>query len=520
MEINEISNIGSKIRKERRARGFSQTELSKKLDISASYLNLLESGRRTITVPLLIKVGNELGLSLKDLTLESNKRVLSDVMDVLSNEMFEDLDITNQETTEFISSNPNIAKALLTLNDTHKSFKEDMQNRLESMDVNSNVVESPSRLPVEVVSDFLQDNKNYFHEIELASEIIRRSAGLEDVHNQKRLPVEIVSDFLQDNKNYFHSIELSAEVLRESVGLDIGPNIGSGLKLTNYLKDKHKINVQIVPASEELKSFRKFESQNKILNLSEMLTYTSRNFHLAYQVASLESEDVIAKIINSNNIESDEVKTLLKISLLNYFASAILMPYDDFLVNAKKNKYDVEILMHHYACSFEQVTHRLTNLQKPGNEGVPFHFLKTDIAGNVSKRFSLSGIHIPRHGGSCPRWNVYIAFLNPGKIHPQISRMPDGKIYFCIARAFEKGIEKHGMPKSFVSIGLGCDIKYAKDLIYSEGMDINNKKLQTPIGVSCRICPRIECQQRAFPPIDKELKLDINFRGTSPYVTL
>ena len=135
MCIRDSSNIGSKIRKERRARGFSQSELSKKLDISASYLNLLESGRRTITVPLLIKVGNELGLSLKDLTLESNQRVLSDVMDVLSNEMFEDIDITNQETTEFISSNPNIAKALLTLNDTHKSFKEDMQNRLESMAV-------------------------------------------------------------------------------------------------------------------------------------------------------------------------------------------------------------------------------------------------------------------------------------------------------------------------------------------------------------------------------------------------
>ena len=25
----------------------------------------------------------------------------------------------------------------------------------------------------------------------------------------------------------------------------------------------------------------------------------------------------------------------------------LLMPYDDFLENAKKNKYDVEILMHH-----------------------------------------------------------------------------------------------------------------------------------------------------------------------------
>ena len=93
MKLNEFSNIGSKIRKERRIKGLSQSDLSKKLEISASYLNLLESGRRTITVPLLIKIGNELGISLKDLTLESNKRVLSDVMDVLSNDIFDDLDI-------------------------------------------------------------------------------------------------------------------------------------------------------------------------------------------------------------------------------------------------------------------------------------------------------------------------------------------------------------------------------------------------------------------------------------------
>ena len=113
MDPSEFSNIGSKIRKERRAKGLSQSDLSKKLEISASYLNLLESGRRTITVPLLIKIGNELGISLKDLTVESNKRILSDIMDVLSNELFEDLDITNQDTSDFIGSNPNIAKALL-----------------------------------------------------------------------------------------------------------------------------------------------------------------------------------------------------------------------------------------------------------------------------------------------------------------------------------------------------------------------------------------------------------------------
>ena len=481
MNSESFSNIGSKIRKERRSKGLSQSILSKKLGISASYLNLLESGRRTITVPLLIKIGNELGISLKDLTVESNKRILSDIMDVLSNEIFDDLDITNIETNEFISNNPNIAKALLVLNDSYKSLREDMQNRFEILDVESSIKEKKST----------------------------------------RLPVEIVSDFLQENKNYFHILEQKAEELRGNIGLNLGAGIGSTeIKFISYLKSQHSINVKIIPPEDDEKSIKKFDKNNNILFLSEMLTYTARNFHLAYQIAFLDGKRLIDEIIQKNNFYSEEVIPLLNISLMNYFAAALIMPYDDFLNSAKKYKYDVEILMHHYAASFEQITHRLTNLQRPGNEGVPFHFLKTDIAGNVSKRFSLSGIHIPRHGGSCPRWNVYIAFLSTGKILPQISRMPDGKVYFCIARAYEKGIERHGMPKSFVSIGLGCDMQYAKELTYSEGMDLQNKNLETPIGVSCRICPRIDCQQRAFPPIDKDLKLDITYRGVSPYITI
>jgi predicted transcriptional regulator/transcriptional regulator with XRE-family HTH domain len=479
MNNNFEINMGPRLKKQRINRGFSQAKLSKSIGISPSYLNLIENGKRKIPISLLIKAADELDLSIKDFSAESNKRLLSDVMDVLSNEIFDDLKITNHDTSNFIGSNPNIAKALLSINDTFKSFKEDMQNRLETMDVNSGTINKPTRLPV-----------------------------------------EIVSDILQENKNYFHDLELSSEKLREEIGLEIGPNIRSVSKLTKFHETKHNVKVKIVTVSEDEKIVKRFDEKSKIFYLSEMLTYTSRNFHLASQVAYLEAKQIIEKVIQNNNIESEEVVPLFKLSLLNYYAAAFMMPYDDFLNSARQHKYDVEILMHHYACSFEQVTHRLTNLQRPGNEGVPFHFLKTDIAGNVSKRFSLSGIHIPRHGGSCPRWNVYTAFLNPGKIHPQISKMPDGRVYFCIARAFEKGVEKHGMPKSFVSIGLGCDMKYAKDLVYSEGIDLSNKKLQMPIGVSCRICPRVECQQRAFPPIDKELRLDINYRGTSPYVTI
>ena len=479
MNSQNLVNIGSKIRKGRRLKEISQTNLAKKIDISASYLNLIENGRRKITVPLLIKIGNELDLSLKDLTAESNKRILSDVMEVLSNDMFEDLDITNLETTEFISSNQNIAKALLTLHDKYKNLRDDMQNRLEIIDVES----------------INKENKS------------------------TRLPVEIVSDFIQEHTNYFDSLEKKAESIREKIYFEEGHRT-IGHNLIQYLLSEHYTKVKVITPEENEKFVKRYDQNKKTLFVSEMLNYSSRNFHLAYQIAFFEGEEDINRIININKISSQDVINLLKISLLNYLAAAILMPYEDFLITAKKFRYDVELLMHHFATSFEQVTHRLTSLQKPYNEGIPFHFLKTDNAGNISKRFSLSGIHIPRHGGACPRWNVYSAFSSPGKINTQISRMPDGKVYFCFARAFEKGIEKHGAIKGFVSIGLGCDMRYAEELTYADGIDLQNKKLETPIGISCRICPRTDCEQRAFPPIDKELKLDINFRGTSPYVTI
>ena len=288
MEPSELTNIGSKIRKVRRSKGLSQSELSKNLGISASYLNLLESGRRTITVPLLIKTGNELGMSLKDLTLESNKRILSDVMEVLSNELFEDLDITNHETTEFISSNPNIAKAMLTLNDSYKSLREDMQNRLEVMEVESSIKERKST----------------------------------------RLPVEIVSDFLQENKNYFDSIERKAESIRNKIYFEEGHRT-IGHSLIQYLLNEHNTKTKVVSTEEDEKSIKKFDENNKILFLSEMLTYSARNFHLAYQIAYFDAHEIINRIIKDNKIHSEEVISLLKISLLNYFAAALLMPYDD-----------------------------------------------------------------------------------------------------------------------------------------------------------------------------------------------
>ena len=194
------------------------------------------------------------------------------------------------------------------------------------------------------------------------------------------------------------------------------------------------------------------------------------------------------------------------------------MPYKLFHQECKKLKYDLELLQNTFATSFEQVAHRVCCLQDPKLPGIPFHMLRVDMAGNISKRFSLSGIEIPRYGGACPRWNIYSAFTTPGKIHTAVSKMSNGEKYICIARTVEKGVGRFGKIKSMLSIGLGCQAKYAKDFVYTENLNLNDKKSEIPIGVSCRTCDRLDCSQRAFPPLHKKFDVDINSRGVSVYV--
>jgi predicted transcriptional regulator len=291
------------------------------------------------------------------------------------------------------------------------------------------------------------------------------------------------------------------------------------MSLCEYLKSEYSIIVKdIIP--EEDKPFSKIYVKNKKeLLLSDYNSLETKKLHAAAQIAQEGAINEINEYLSKFTFPSDESKKLTQIALLNYCGAAILMPYKLFHTECKKLKYDLELLQNTFATSFEQVTHRVTCLQDPKLPGIPFHMLRVDIAGNISKRFSLSGIEIPRYGGACPRWNVYSAFTRPGVIQAAVSKMTNGEKYVCIARTVEKGVGRYGKSKSILSIGLGCEAKFAKEFVYTENIDTGDKKTEIPIGVSCRTCDRLDCSQRAFPPLHKKFDVDINNRGVSVYVS-
>ena len=472
--INKLDlKVGPKIKAFRRQLGLQANKFADQIGISPSYLNLIEGGKRKIDGDLLIKISKELRVELSDLTSKSDVNLENDISELLDDQLFEDLDILGPEVKDLVNTNPKIARALIKLGDNFKQKDHEIVNKVEN--ISGKIIDS----------------------------------------RKTSFPGEVISDFLQENKNYFPKLEEFANSIFDKVQKN---NRTRYIALCDFLKNKYSIIVKdIIP--EEEKPFSKiFNKSKKELLLSDYNSLETKKLYAAAQIAQEGALDIIIEYLSKFNFPSNESKRLTQVALLNYCGAAILMPYKLFHSECTKLKYDLELLQNTFATSFEQVAHRVTCLQDPKLPGIPFHMLRTDIAGNISKRFSLSGIEIPRYGGACPRWNVYSAFTRPGVIQAAVSKMTNGEKYVCIARTVEKGIGRFGQSKSILSIGLGCEAKYAKDFIYTENININDKSSEIPIGVSCRTCDRLDCSQRAFPPLHKKFDVDINSRGVSVYV--
>ncbi len=454
--------IGGRVQRMRRQRKVSQADLASVLGISASYLNLIEHNRRRLTVPLLLKLCGYFGVEAGELAESDESRLVGDLMEIFGDNIFAENDLTNHDIRDLASSNPAVGRAMIRLFDRYRALRQ------------------TSTPPVEVG-----------HHVE----------------------TDAISDFIQESANYFPSLEAEAERIRGAID-QASDTFDHGLK--TYLLSVHGLQWRLaaLPAGVVLR----LDAAKGELITADVLPMESSIFVVAHQVALLAAASEIDRLIASSALAADAY-ALARNALAAYFAAALVMPYEPFLSACRETRYDIERIARRFGASFEQVCHRMTTLQRPTHSGIPLHLIRTDIAGNISKRFSLSGIHIPRHSGACPRWNVYGAFLHPEQINIQISQMPEGQRYFCVAKSIAKGGHRHNAPRRYLSIGLGCHIGYASAMVYSDGVDVSNPALAVPIGVGCRICPRLDCGQRAHPPSGHRVSLDQERRTENLYMT-
>lgn len=452
---------GAKLRETRTRLGLTQKDFAGKLGVSLPYLNQMENNKRPVSTTVVLNLAQEFGFDVTELTSADSERLVSDMREAMADPIFADDPPPLADLRLTASNAPGLARAFLALHRTYRQTHE----RLASLD--EALGREGARLqasPWDEVRDFFHYCDNYIDAVDRAAE--RFAAQSEDIR------------------------ATAIRTLRDD-----------GITLIEH--DQPRL--------------RHFDRATRTLSLSSRAGLGTRNFQMLLQIALLKQGQLIEATLDLARFQSSEARDIAKIGLANYFAGAALMPYAAFHAAARETRHDLEMLARRFDASIEQVAHRLSTLQRPGAKGVPFFFVRVDQAGTITKRHSATRLQFARFGGACPLWNVHRAFETPGQFLRQLAETPDGVRYISIARDVSKTGGHYGAPIRRFAIALGCEVAHADSIVYADGLDLSERQSFEPIGISCRICERTGCHQRAVPPLERRLVIDPDNRGVLPY---
>ncbi|MBW3097530.1 helix-turn-helix domain-containing protein [Pseudohoeflea coraliihabitans] len=462
--------IGGKIRAIRTTEGLTQAAFASKLGISTSYLNQIENNQRHVSASVLLALAENFAVDIASLSDQDTARMLADVSEALADPLVGAAQPSAADVKLVVQNAPTFARAFLTMHQAMRRAGEQLAELDETLE-RSGALNEPT--PYEEVRDFFHYVDNYIHELDLAG---------------------------------------------ERLGAQIEKSRGSPLRgLADHIERQHRVRVTIGSDAEENGRLRRFEPVSRVLWLNGRMAGSTQAFQIAHQIGLIEHEAMMTEIIEKAAFRSEDAKAICRIGLANYFAGAAILPYQRFVEAAGALRHDLTLLADRFGTSIEQVAHRLSTLQRPGLKGVPFFFARVDQAGNITKRHSATKLQFARFGSACPLWNAHRAFETPNRIIRQLAETPDGSRYLCLALAVTKASGGWRDPVQTYALALGCEISHASALVYGDDLDPSQAASFEPIGISCRICERPNCHQRAVPPLKRRLHVDANQRGTVPY---
>lgn len=456
--------VGPRLRRLRRDLGLKQSDMAEDLGISPSYIALLERNQRPVTADLLLRMARAYKIDIERIARDDGADYAARLQAVFKDPMFADIDLPALDLVDVANNYAGVTEALLRL---YTAYKEE----------------------------------------QLALADTRAEAPGED--SADRDPVAESRRFLAARRNCFPELDDIAEA--------IAGRIGGAARLAEHLQTRHNLRVRRLPAEVMSGFLRRMDRHRDAILLSDALDSASQNFQLALQLVYLEMREPIDALLKGGGFVTESGERLTRRALANYAAAAILMPYGAFAKAVEDRRYDVEALARQFKTSFEQTAHRLTTLQKPREERIPFFFIRVDAAGNVSKRLDGAGFPFARHGGGCPLWTLHHAFRTPGELITQWIELPDGERFFSIARTVASGGGAYGAPKVMRAVALGCAAEHASRLVYASSQFAAGPPPATPIGVTCRLCHRTECPARSAPPIGRTVLPDDFLRTTAPF---
>jgi len=441
--------------------------MATRLGVSTSYLSQLENDDRPLTPALLERLGKAFPLDWRGIGAGAAETRLAALREANADPLFAE-PLPPQHLARFAEQQPGLADRFVML---HEAYRRAGQ-RLQMVD----------------------------------------EALAADAPATARLPWEEVRDWFHLTDNYVDRLDRAAEALAAKIAGRGGKGPGTA-QLEGYLREALSVSLLY----DFNQGLRAYDPEMGHLVVDPGQPVESRRFQLAHQLVALALKDEIAAVVETAELGNAASRQLLFVGLCNYAAGALLMPYRAFRTAAREVRHDIDRLAQAFGTSFEQACHRLSTLQRAELPGVPFFFCRVDMAGNITKRHSATRLQFARFGGACPLWIVHEAVAIPDRILVQLAETPDGVRYVSMAKGLVKPSGRYDRSPRRYAVALGCEAEHAGEFIYADGIDLRSDSAATRIGVSCRLCPRPDCDQRAFPPSDRAIAVDPDRRGVVPY---
>ncbi len=399
---------GHAVRRIRRANGLTQAAMADALDVSPSYLNLIERNQRPITAGIMLRLAERYDFDPRTLTGATPGGGAEALKQRLANPIFADLNIDRTQIEEWIAASPDSAEAFARAFD--------------------------------------------------------RLSG--DATPREQDAIAAVRQEIGRWRNHFGDLDAQAEELADELRLAAGDLYGA---IAERLRVQHQLSIRILPVDVMPDRLRRLDLHARQLQISEMLDPASRTFAAAFQLAQLEAKAEIDALVAGADMPERASERLYRRHLTSYFAAAVMMPYARFLRACEGSGYDTDLLQRRFGAGFEQVAHRLTTLQRVGARGLPFFMIRIDRAGQSSKRYGgASNSPLVETDARCPLWNLHHSFAAPGTLLRQIVVLENATRWFTLSRTVRP---QTGTGTEF-AVGIGLDASLATPLVAARGVDL------------------------------------------------
>jgi predicted transcriptional regulator len=465
----------------------------------------------------LLRLAEQLQVEIGELSGEAEHRLIADVEEAFADSVLDGLRPAGTSAGDLVAEQPAAALAIARLHRAYRGAVSEVEGYADRLRADPllaqllhrvlsgiTAVRSAAEI-LEDVPDLAEGERQRFvasinRETRNLSDVARSLIGQFEREAQGRRsfsPIRELDDLIFERDNYFPRLEDAGADLRQDIeqqgrfGEDsLVASLAARFHVTVARSADREVDAIGFPGQYH------YDPAARVMWFQTSATAATRQFQLTRLFAELAAADMIEREVAVPGLASAASRRLAYRALSSYLAGAIAFPYETFLADAERLRYDIEALRQVYTASFEQIAHRLVTLRRPGASGVPFGFLRSDPAGRLTKHFPLPGLLLPSSGHACPLWAIYAAFRTPETIVRQVSQFSDGSRYLFIAKAQARRVASFADRAIQTSVMLACDVLHADRTIYSAGLDFGDTSADVPVGPACRLCARRDCPDR------------------------